>query len=322
MARKSSWSPEELRCELLMALSFFQARLNLQSPDAVVPLCLNTGAFACRNLWWLLCSVISERALLSGGNMDFHTAITSYFENSGDGWWAWGGRDCRGEDVAATYWRMCATVFHCPSLVLGIQAAEQRSRRPFLALSTGNTTSIYVSLCPLPSYVRCSNTETEKLGPWIFRKLWVAWLSDEFRWCGFVCWVPFLPAFLVVTVLAIVLFCLLNFFVASGCLFPLHSGFDPGNKWIAVEGGRNGQWKTPVWEKTENNQSKWGWGEEAGMGVNQALGIHSFPYSLPAPCKILSTLRPWGFMGSHLAAGTIPKFHAVVFSLSIVFYAR
>lgn len=35
--------------------------------------------------------------------MDFYSVITSYFEKAGDGWvGAWGGRDCRGEDVAAT----------------------------------------------------------------------------------------------------------------------------------------------------------------------------------------------------------------------------
>lgn len=114
-------------------------------------------------------------------------------------------------------------VCHCfplPILNIGLQTAEQRSRRPFLALSTGSITSIYVLLCPLPSYIRCRNTETEKLGPWIFRKLWVAWLHDGFGWCGFVYWVPFLPALLVVTVAAILLFCLLKFFVVSGCLFP------------------------------------------------------------------------------------------------------
>lgn len=120
-------------------------------------------------------------------------------------------------------------------------------------------------------------------------------LSYEFEWCVFVYRVPFIAAvFLWSHQWVAVLFCLLNFLFLV--LFFPYSGFDPGNKWIAVESGRNGQWKTSVWEKTENDQSKWGWGQEAEMGVSQALEVCSFPSSLPAPCKILSTLRPRGFM--------------------------
>lgn len=57
------------------------------------------------------------------------------------------------------------------------QLSSQRGRRPFLALSTGNSTSIYVFVCPLSSCIQYSNAETEKYSPWISGKLWIAWLK-------------------------------------------------------------------------------------------------------------------------------------------------
>lgn len=60
LTRRSSHSPEELRCELVVAPSFFQTRPNLQSSDVVLSLMLKHVCLcACRNLWQGFHSVLS-----------------------------------------------------------------------------------------------------------------------------------------------------------------------------------------------------------------------------------------------------------------------
>lgn len=157
MARRSSCSHKELRYEFVMALSFFQAGLDLQTHMSWCHWCLNMGAFACRNLWWLLWSALSERALLTGRNTFLQCNHFIFWKSR---WWlvslGWEGLQ-RGGCGCHMLKDVCHS-FPCTSLVLG----SRQLNREAGGLSRLSALQ-FVSLCPLPSYIWCSNTENEEL---------------------------------------------------------------------------------------------------------------------------------------------------------------